>query len=75
MDEVLQRILNETIQALEVDTVTLALVEPNWDLIFRAATGENKAGIVGKRIPAGQGILGWVVHEGEGVVIPVRPGG
>ena len=71
MDEVLQRILNETIQALEVATVTLALVEPNWDLIFRAATGENKDGIVGKRIPAGQGIIGWVVHEGEGVVIPV----
>jgi len=70
MDDVLQRILNETIQALEVATVTLALVEPNWDLIFRAATGENKDGIVGKRIPAGQGIVGWVVHEGEGVVIP-----
>ncbi len=71
MDEVLQRILNETIQALEVATVTLALVEPNWDLVFRAATGEYKEGIVGKRVPAGQGILGWVVHEGEGVVIPV----
>jgi PAS domain S-box-containing protein len=71
MDEVLQRILNETIQALEVATVTLALVEPNWDLIFRAATGEYKDGIVGKRVPAGQGIVGWVVHQGEGVVIPV----
>jgi two-component system, NtrC family, sensor histidine kinase KinB len=71
MDDVLQRILNETIQAMEVETVTLALVAPNWDLIFRAATGENKDGIVGKRVPAGQGILGWVVHEGEGVVIPV----
>jgi two-component system, NtrC family, sensor histidine kinase KinB len=70
MEDVLQRILNETIQALEVETVTLALVEPNWDLIFHAATGENTAGIVGKCIPAGQGILGWVVHEGEGVVIP-----
>jgi PAS domain S-box-containing protein len=70
LDDVLQRILNETIQALEVGTVTLALVEPNWDLIFRAATGENSAGIVGKRIPAGQGIVGWVVHQGEGVVIP-----
>ncbi len=70
MDEVLQRILNETIQAMEVATVTLALVEPNWDLVFRAATGENKEGIVGKRVPAGQGIIGWVVHAGEGVVIP-----
>ena len=71
LDEVLQRILNETIQALEVETVTLALVEPNWDLVFRAATGENTAGIVGKCVPAGQGIVGWVAHEGEGVVIPV----
>ena len=71
MEDVLQRILNESIQALEVATVALALVEPNWDLVFRAATGENKDGIVGKRIQAGQGIVGWVVHEGEGVVIPV----
>ncbi|HTX91504.1 MAG TPA: GAF domain-containing protein [Anaerolineales bacterium] len=71
LDEVLQRILNESIAALQVETVTLALVEPNWDLLFRAATGTNKDKIVGKRIPAGQGVVGWVVHEGEGVVIPV----
>ena len=70
MDEVLQRILNETIQALQVDTVALALVEANWDLVFHAATGEHKKGIVGKRIQAGQGVAGWVAHEGEGVIIP-----
>ncbi len=70
MDDVLQRILNETIQALEVETVALALVEVNWDLVFHAATGEYKDAIIGKHVPAGQGIVGWVVHEGEGVVIP-----
>jgi PAS domain S-box-containing protein len=70
MDEVLQRILNETIQALQVETVALALVEANRDLVFHAATGEHKEGIVGKRIQAGQGIAGWVAHEGEGVIIP-----
>jgi two-component system, NtrC family, sensor histidine kinase KinB len=70
MDDVLQRILNETIQALQVETVALALVEANWDLVFHAATGEHKEGIVGKRIQAGQGIAGWVAHEGEGLVIP-----
>ena len=70
MDEVLQRILNETIQALQVETVSLALVEANWDLIFHAATGEHKDAIIGKRIKAGQGISGWVAHEGEGVIIP-----
>jgi NtrC-family two-component system sensor histidine kinase KinB len=71
MDEVLQRILNETIQALQVDTVALALVETNWDLVYRAATGIHKNNIVGKRIQAGHGIIGWVAHEGEGVVVPV----
>jgi two-component system, NtrC family, sensor histidine kinase KinB len=70
-DDVLQRILNETIQALQVETVALALVETNWDLVFHAATGEHKEGIVGKRVHAGLGVVGFVAHEGEGVVIPV----
>ncbi|MGZ6346096.1 MAG: GAF domain-containing sensor histidine kinase [Anaerolineales bacterium] len=71
LDDVLQRILNETIQALQVETVALALVESNWDLVFHAATGEHKEGIVGKRVHAGLGVVGWVAHEGEGVIIPV----
>ena len=71
MDDVLQKILNEISQALQVETVALALVESNWDLVFYAATGDHKNGIVGKRIKAGQGVSGWVAHEGEGVVIPV----
>ena len=70
MDDVLQRILGESIQALQVETVALALVEANWDLVFYAATGEHKTAIIGKRIKAGQGVTGWVAHEGEGVVIP-----
>ncbi len=70
MDEVLQRILNETIHALQVETVALALVEANGDLVFHAATGEHKEGIVGKCVQAGQGVIGWVAHKGEGVVIP-----
>jgi two-component system, NtrC family, sensor histidine kinase KinB len=71
MDEVLQRILKETIQALQVETVALALVNATWDLVFHAATGEHSDGIAGKSIQAGHGISGWVAHEGEGVVVPV----
>jgi len=70
MDDVLQKILNEIIQALQVETVALALVESNWDLVFYAATGEHQSAIIGKRIKAGQGVAGWVAHEGEGVVVP-----
>ncbi len=70
LEELLPRILNETIQAMQVDTVTLALVESGGNLVFHAATGENSAGIAGKRIPVGQGVAGWVVRVGEAVVIP-----
>jgi NtrC-family two-component system sensor histidine kinase KinB len=70
LDEVLQRILDETNQALQVETVALALVEANKDMVFHAATGEHKDGIVGKRVVAGQGVIGWVANEGEGVIIP-----
>lgn len=70
LDEVLQRILNETIQALQVETVALALVDPTGKLVFHAAHGKNAAGISGKQIPAEKGVVGWVVREKQGVVIP-----
>lgn len=71
LEEVLQRILNETIQAMQVETVALALVDPEGNLVFHAATGENATDIPGKIIPAGQGLVGWVAREGQGVIIPV----
>ncbi len=71
MNDVFQRILNQTIQALQVETVALALEEqPSGDFVFRAATGKNAGSIVDKRIPAGEGIIGKVVKEGRGIVIP-----
>jgi PAS domain S-box-containing protein len=68
-EEVLQRILNDTIQALQVETVALALVE-SGELVFQAATGENKEKIIGKRIPPGEGLLNSVITGGQGVVVP-----
>lgn len=71
LDVVLQRILNETIQAMQVETVALALEDADGDLVFRDATGENVAAFIGKRVPKEQGVAGWVARQGEGVVIPV----
>lgn len=70
MEDVLQRILNDTIRALQVETVALALVESNGELTFQAATGENKEKIIGKRIPPGEGLLNSVVKGSQGVVVP-----
>lgn len=70
MEELLQCILRETIRALQVESVALALVESSGELAFQDATGENKDKIVGKRIPPGQGLLNSVVKSGQGVVVP-----
>lgn len=71
MHDVYQRILNQTIQALQVETVALALEEPSsGDFVFRAATGKNAGGIMDRRVPAGEGIIGKVIREGRGIVIP-----
>ncbi len=71
LDEALQRILNQTIQALQVETVTVALVDPQTnELVFRAATGYNAGNIIDRRVPAGEGLVGLVLRERRGMVVP-----
>jgi PAS domain S-box-containing protein len=71
MAEVWRRILNQTMQALQVETAALALIENETNsLVFRAAAGRNSETITGRRIPDGQGLTGAVVREGRGLVVP-----
>ena len=70
LDEVLKRILKQTTKAMEVEAVSLALVEPDGkNLAFRAATGGSGNSVEGLMIKMGQGIAGWVAKEGEGVIV------
>jgi PAS domain S-box-containing protein len=71
LDDVLQRILNQAMQALQVETVGLALLDASREtLIFRAAAGHNAGNIIDRRVPFGAGIVGQVAREGRGLVIP-----
>ncbi len=68
--EVWQRVLNQTIQALQVETAALGLIQgPEQGLVFCAAAGQNAGSIVDRHIPGGQGLVGQVIREGRGVVI------
>lgn len=70
--QVLQRILDQTAQALRVETVLLALtVEKGKELEIRAvtSTGKEKPAI-GLRIPYGEGIGGRVAETGQGMIVP-----
>jgi PAS domain S-box-containing protein len=40
------------------------------ELVFRAATGQNAGNIIDRRVPMGEGLIGLVVREGRGVVVP-----
>ncbi|MFN8432725.1 MAG: GAF domain-containing protein [Anaerolineales bacterium] len=71
MQDVLRRILNQTMQALQVETVALGLIDShNNDLVFQAAAGNNSGHIPGLRVPAGKGLVGKVIQAGRGVVLP-----
>ncbi len=68
MDDVYQRVLIQTMQALQVETVALGMVEEDH-IVFRAAAGYNAGNILGKTIELGMGIAGTVTREGRGVVV------
>ena len=70
-DDVLQQILEQTSHALQVEVVSLALIDPqSQELVFRAASGEKGPHVVGIRLAPGEGIGGWVAREGIGVIVP-----
>ncbi|RPJ27269.1 MAG: GAF domain-containing protein [Chloroflexi bacterium] len=68
MEDVYQRILIQTMQALQVETVTLGMLEGEH-IIYRAAAGQNAGNILGRTIALGEGIAGAAALEGRGVVV------
>ncbi|MFZ6030726.1 MAG: GAF domain-containing protein [Chloroflexota bacterium] len=69
LDEVLQRILEQISYVLQVEAVSLALINPeDRQIIFRAAIGWQKP-FSGARLQFGQSVAGWVAVDGHGVVI------
>ncbi len=68
--EVLQSITDRTLESLEVEAASLALVdEKNEGLEFRVASGRSAEQIVGMRLKNGEGIAGWVAENDEPVLI------
>jgi NtrC-family two-component system sensor histidine kinase KinB len=71
LDEVLQRILEQISQALRTEVVSLALIDPQEEILeFKASTGGIGQSVVGMRLKIGQGIAGWVAKQGRGAIVP-----
>lgn len=71
VNEVLANILQQTIQALQVDVVSLALLDSSKQYLdYVASTAREEDSVVGQRIPVKKGVAGWVARNGQGVVVP-----
>ena len=71
LDEVLQRILAETIRSLDCEGASLALLnEETGELEFRNALGGAADQIIGLKLQKGEGIAGWVAEHDEPLVVP-----
>jgi len=69
LDQVLQRILDETAHAMGVETVLLGLIdESSQELEFRAGNDQGKLAI-GLRLPLGTWVAGQVAQTGKGQII------
>lgn len=69
MEDVYQRVLIQSMQALQVETVALGMIDGDH-IVFRAAAGNNAGNILGGTLELGKGIVGSVTRDGRGVVIP-----
>ncbi len=67
MEDLYQRILIQSMQALQVETVALGMIEEEH-VVFRAAAGQNAGNILGRKIALGVGIVGHAAREGRSVV-------
>jgi GAF domain-containing protein len=47
----------------------MLLDEQTGELVFEAVTGEGEDTLIGRRIPSGTGIAGWVAESGQPLVV------
>jgi GAF domain-containing protein len=70
LEEVLQRILDQISQALRVEVVSLALIDPKQEeLVFRASTSLKNQNVLGIRLKLGQGVACLVALHCKWVIV------
>lgn len=67
MEEVIERILSQTRQALQAETAALGLAHNDSEIHF-FASGKNAAAWQGQSAGAGEGIAGRVLRDGRGII-------
>jgi GAF domain-containing protein/HD superfamily phosphohydrolase YqeK len=69
-DDILQMIITFACQLLNAEAGSLFLVdEKTGDLVLSVANNVTEGNLIGVRVPAGKGIIGYVVHSGETLLV------
>ena len=68
MEDVFQRILIQTVQALQVETAAIGMIDGD-QLVYRAAAGHNAGNIIGRKVRLGDGIVATAARDSRGVVV------
>jgi signal transduction histidine kinase len=63
ISSVYQRVLQHIVEGFEADSGSLSLLSHDDNCLTIVACVDLPKGVIGKRIPLGDGILGWVVKE------------
>ncbi len=70
VEQTYDRIITQTKQVLQVETVVLGMIDPSTgNIFFRAAAGPAANTISRRMIKSGEGIAGIVVREGRGLIV------
>jgi NtrC-family two-component system sensor histidine kinase KinB len=70
LDDVLRALMSQVRDYFDVEAISVALLDEESEaLTFRVAIGEASEAVTGLSLPVGEGIAGWVVQEGEIVLI------
>ncbi len=70
MQDVWKRVLERTVEALQVETAALGLLDDvSGEVIFRAAAGQNAAPIIGHKARHDRGVMAEALRGGRPVLI------
>ncbi len=70
INEIMQALLAQVNELLNAETTSIAFVDqPDDELIYQAAVGVGSEKLVGLRLPADQGIPGWVMARAEPILV------
>lgn len=71
LENILSIVLEETRRTLDVEACSIALLDEDvQDLFFIMAEGIGASHVRGTRIPASQGVIGWVVRNHQSLIVP-----